>query len=264
MRFTRWLPTAVLLACLAACARPVTAPTPTLVPTAAVISDSQPPAYISPTPGIEIRPVDCASPDGVVLAGTLYGHGATAVIFSNRSDKGRDSWASMAQRAGAAGYMALTYDYRAYNAAGNVDIAQLNLADIDLRGAIACVKLLGARSIVLVGASIGGMASAKEAAAAQAAALIIVGSPMGNADLSLRVSAAELQNAVPKLFIASEHDPLVVATDTKAMYEAAAEPKTFYQYPGDAHGTDLLLGPFADDFSRRLLDFITAHVPAPS
>jgi len=55
-----------------------------------------------------------------------------------------------------------------------------------------------------------------------------------------------------------------VAADTKAMYEAAGEPKTFYQYPGDAHGTDLLLGPFAEDFSQRLLNFIIAHVPATS
>jgi hypothetical protein len=264
MAHVRWLLPAVLLASLAVCARPVLAPTPTLLPTAAAIPHLQPPPYRSPTPGIEARPVSCAASDGVVLAGTLYGHGAAAVIFSNRSDKGRDSWASMAQRAGAAGYLALTYDYRAYNATGNVDVAPLNLADSDLRGAIACVKLLGAGSIVLVGASIGGMTSAKEAATTQAAALIIVGSPMSNPDLTLRVSVADLQNAVPKLFIASEHDSLVAAGDTRAMYEAAAEPKTFYQYPTDAHGTDLLLGAFAEDFGQRLLDFIRAHAPATS
>jgi pimeloyl-ACP methyl ester carboxylesterase len=248
---------------VAACSAPVALLTPTLTaaPATQVPGHIEPPTAADPTAGIESRTINCASPDGVPLAATLYGRGTTAVIFSNRSDKGRDSWATLALRAAASGYLAVTYDYRAFNSDGSVDIGQLNLANIDLRGVIACAKLQGAQSIVLAGASIGGMASAKEAAAAHAAALIIVGSPLSNPDLTLNVSPAELQNAIPKLFIASEHDALVPAAETQAMYQAAAEPKTFYQYPTDAHGTDLLLGALAEDFQQRLLAFISAHAP---
>jgi fermentation-respiration switch protein FrsA (DUF1100 family) len=260
VRLGRLLP--VLLAfCLAACAGPVATPTPTLVPASQLVPHLEPPLYQSPTPGIAGLSLDCATPDGVPLAFTRYGSGTTAIIFSNRSDKGQASWAGAARRVAAAGYLAVTYDYRAFRPNGNPDLEQLNRVNLDLRAVIACVRLRQAESIVLVGASIGGMASAKESAAAHAAALIIVGSPLSNPDLTLNVSPAELQNAIPKLFIASEHDALVPAAETLAMYQAAAEPKTLYQYPTDAHGTDLLLGAFAEDFQQRLIDFITAHAP---
>ena len=245
---------------LAACAAP---PAPTATLSATTVPQHLEPATPAPhATQMDLENLECATLDGATLAVTRYGHGATAVIFSNRSDKGRDSWADLPQLVAAAGYMALTYNYRAYRSDGNVDVAQLNLADVDLRGVIACAKLQGAQSIVLVGASLGGMASAREAAAAQPAALIIIGSPMSNLALTLRVAAADLQTNVPKLFIASENDSLVAASDTRAMYDAAAEPKTWHLYPGAAHGTDLLLGLSAQDLRQRVLDFIQAHAPA--
>jgi dienelactone hydrolase len=188
------------------------------------------------------------------------------VIFSNRSDKGQESWASMAQRAAQAGYLAMTFDYRAWRGAGQFDLEQLNQADIDLLAAADFVRSEGAQLIALVGASLGGIASVKDAAAIAPAALIGFGSPMGNPALTIKVEPAELQNDIPKLFIASKEDTLLPAAETRQMYDLAAEPKTYFEYPGAAHATDLLLGPAAGDLAQKLLDFLLAHAapqPAP-
>jgi dienelactone hydrolase len=197
----------------------------------------------------------------VTLSGTLYGRGTTAVIFSNRSDNGQESWAMMAERAAQAGYLALTFDYRAWRGNGQFDLELLNRADADLLAAAEFVRAEGAQSIALVGASLGGIASAKDTAEIAPAALIIIGSPMGNPALTIKVEPAELQNDVPKLFIASAADTLVPAADTQEMYGLAAEPKTYFEYPGSAHATDLLLGSEAEAVAQKLLDFLLAHAP---
>jgi dienelactone hydrolase len=217
------------------------------------------PPTLTPTPAP--RTVSLTTRDGATLSGTIYGQGATAIVFSNRSDKGQESWAGMATRAAQAGYLALTFDYRAWRGGGEFDLEQLNQADFDLLAAAEFVRSEGAQTIALVGASLGGIASVKDSAAIAPAALIVIGSPMGNPALTIKVEPAELQNDVPKLFIASEADTLVPAAETRHMYDLAAEPKTYFEYPGGAHATDLFLGPSADDLAQKLLDFLLAHAP---
>ena len=173
-----------------------------------------------------------------------------------------ESWASMAERAAQAGYLALTFDYRAWRGGGQFELEQLNQADVDLLAAADFARSEGAQAIALVGASLGGIASVKDTAAIAPAALIVIGSPMGNPALIIKVEPAELQNSVPKLFIASEADTLAPAAETRRMCELADEPKTYFEYAGSAHGTDLFLGPSAADLAQKLLDFLQAHAPA--
>jgi dienelactone hydrolase len=201
--------------------------------------------------------------DGVTLNGTVYGMGTTAVIFAAESDKRQSAWAEVAQAAARLGYLAMTFDFRFWGPGGQRDIEQMNAADVDLLGAITFVRAEGAQAVVLVGASLGGIAVAKAAAVAEPRAVIILAAPLGHPDLEINVSAGELRAATaPKLFIAAEDDQAVPASETQAMYDLAADPKEIVIYPASQHGTALLGTTHGADLRNRLLGFIQAHAPA--
>jgi len=241
-----------LLFLLVACA---TAPSPT--PTA--LSPTLAP--VTPTSSAP-RAVTFATRDGVTLAGTLYGQGETAIIFSNMGDKHPDSWAAMAQAAADAGYLALTYDFR-YWVNGKMDLTLARHVGNDLSAAVDFVRGQGARQVVLVGASLGGMASAKVAAQTQAVAVVIIGSPLNAPSVHLQVEETELQAIhAPKLFITSENDQTVEAAALKEMYTLALDPKELEVYPGTAHGTDIFKTDHGAALRERILTFITTHAPA--
>jgi dienelactone hydrolase len=240
--------------------RPVTATAPPPSETATQAAPTESTTATATVPPIAVRAVTFETPDGVALSGTVYGAGATAVIFAAESDKRQDAWAEVAEAAARAGYLALTFDFRFWGPGSQRDVALMNAADTDLLAAIAFVRAEGAQSVALVGASLGGMAAAKAAAVADPAAVIIIGAPMGHPDLEINVSPAELQAATaPKLFIAAEDDRSVPAAETQAMYELAADPKEIVLYPASQHGTALLATQHGPDLQQRILDFIQLH-----
>ena len=126
------------------------------------------------------------------------------------------------------------------------------------------VRKQGAKQVVLVGASLGGLASIKVAGAARPAAVVIMAAPFGPfpALPSLQVDTADLQAiTAPKLFINTEYDAGGFITSTQRMFEVAPEPKNLQIYPGSAHGTDLFNTEHAGDLTRRLIEFIEKNAP---
>ena len=73
--------------------------------------------------------------------------------------------------------MALTYPWRGCIGVGAVDDNEIQKFVDDLRGAIDFVRSQGAEKVILAGASLGGVASAKLAAESGANALIVLASP---------------------------------------------------------------------------------------
>ena len=221
-------------------------PAPTSLPTAAPLD-----------PG---RPVTFAASNGVTLSGVLYGQGTQAVIFSNMGDQHPASWAAAAQAAAAAGFLALTYDFR-YWVSGKMDTSLMPYVGDDLSAAAAFVRLQGARQVALVGASMGGVATAKAAAAIGASAVVIIAAPMQVPGVDLSVSPAELQAILaPKLFVTSENDDTVSPEELQAMYVLAVEPKELYIYPDStAHGTLLFQTHYASDLLERILAFVKTN-----
>lgn len=208
-------------------------------------------------PVVAGRPVTIPVSAEVALAGTLYGGGRLAVIFSNMGDQRQASWAPVAREMAAAGYLGLTYDFR-YWVNGRMDAAQIGFIADDLRAAAGFAWAQGADTIVLIGASLGGMATAKAAADTGAAAAAILAAPMQAPGVDVAVTAEELQAfSGPKLFITSEFDDTVAAAELEAMYAVAGEPKELYVYAGaTAHGTHLLGTEHADDLTARLMAFV--------
>ena len=193
--------------------------------------------------------------DGATVSGELYGSGETAVIFSVMGNC-KPGWREFAQLTAAQGFMALTYQWRGCRESGSVDENEIQKFVEDARGAINFVRGQGAEKIILVGASLGGLASAKVAVETQASGLVVLASPPSIPQWGFEIEPADLNTDIPKLFITAENDNTVSADDSRDLYDLAAEPKQWQTYPGTAHGTDLFDGENGAELEQRILRFI--------
>ncbi len=223
------------------------APAPTSVPATATPSPA--PAKKAP------ERVTFTTPDEAAIEGILYGTGETAVIFSVMGNCKR-GWEEMADLVSQYNMMALTYQWRGCRENGSVDDAEIRKFVDDLRGAVKFMRDQGAKRIILAGASLGGVASAKLAVESEADGLIVIASPPDISQWGVKVEAKDLNTGIPKLFITAENDDTVAADQTQALYDLAAKPKEWQTYPGTAHGTDLFETDSRKALRERILDFI--------
>ena len=206
------------------------------------------------------RPISFTTPDGATLEGTLHGSGETAVIFSVMGNCKR-GWEKMADLIGQHAIMALTYQWRGCRTSGGVDNKEIQKFVEDLRGAIRFMRDQGAKKIILAGASLGGVASAKLAAEVEADGLIVIASPAEIPDWGFEVKAADMNTDIPKLFITAENDEVVAADKSRALFDLAAEPKEWQTYPGTAHGTDIFETESGQALQELILNFIFSIAP---
>ena len=204
---------------------------------------------------IESHSITFEAPDGAVITGELYGSGETAVVFSVMGNC-KPGWREFAQLTAAQGFMALTYPWRGCRESGSANETELQEFVDDARGAIEFVRAQGAEKIILAGASLGGLASAKLAMEAQASGLIVVASPPGIPEWGFEIDPADLNMDIPKLFITAENDLTVPASATRELHDLAAEPKDWQTYPGYKHGTDIFETENGEAMQQRILEFI--------
>lgn len=152
--------------------------------------------------------------------------------------------------------MALTYQWHGCRESGSANEAELQRFVEDTQAAIKFVRDQGAEKIILVGASLGGCASAKLAVESQASGLVVLASPPSIPQWGFEIDSADLATDIPKLFITAENDNTVAASKTRELYELAEEPKEWQTYPGTAHGTDLFDGESGEALQQRIMGFI--------
>lgn len=137
------------------------------------------------TPAIG-RPVTIPTADGVSLAGLAYGAGATTVILSEMGAQHQDTWAPVAKAladSAPGSVTALSYDFRYWRTATDIDDALRERAPDDLRAVMAYARAVGAERIVLVGASLGALATLRVAGdAPDVVGAVIVSAPLGPVD----------------------------------------------------------------------------------
>lgn len=232
---------------ISACGSNAPAPTTTPIP-------------FTPTPAPQR--VAFTAPDGASMGGLLYGSGETAVIFSVMGNC-RRGWEEMAELASRNGVKALTYQWRACKESGFVVDTELQKFVDDLRGAINFMREQGAQKIILVGASLGGVASAKLAVETSPAGLVIVASPREIEDWGFEIGLGDVNIDMPKLFITAENDSVVPVEKSRALFDLVAEPKEWQTYPSTAHGTELFDTEQKEAVQQRILDFILTIATAP-
>ena len=212
----------------------------------------------SPTapPVLVTQQVSFVTSDGVTLSGTLYGQGTRAIILSNEGDNNSFAWVPMAQQLATLGYLVLGYSYRPQVATAN-GLPSQGLRD--LRAAIAFIHTHHVTGITLMGSSLGGLISLKEATTEHFDALVLISAPVAFKDVHL--SDAELQRiTTPKLFVTSDqNDPYT--SDTYHMFDVTPQPKEERIYSGRRHGLALFQGTSGPDLLSALRHFLQHYAP---
>ncbi|HTM78168.1 MAG TPA: alpha/beta fold hydrolase [Devosia sp.] len=210
----------------------------------------------TPVLAAEAKVVAFTSDDGVALSGLWYGAGEDVVILSHQYDLDQSAWADVANSLADQGYGVLTYNFRGYKPSeGNQDIGAIGH---DLDAAIAFARAGGARNLVLVGASMGGIVTVPAAVKAEPLGYITLSAPLGFAGLAAD-DASLIGSKAAKLFINTENDSYIA--DTKHMFAVASEPKTLEIYPGGEHAMSMFPAAHGAEAKARIVSFIKDVMP---
>lgn len=163
--------------------------------------------------------------------GKIFGSGDIAIIFSNMDTNNQSEWLPVISDLISDRYMGLTYNYPEH----------MNDQSEILEEVISFTYGLGAKKIILIGASRGGVASIKVAARHannnSIIGVLAISAPI-EYERTVFYSNDELSRIkIPKLLLNSENDG--GADDNRKMIDIFSEPKELFFYSGDAHGTEL-------------------------
>jgi uncharacterized protein len=203
--------------------------------------------------------------DGVTLVGRIFGEGDVGVVLAHMGRPGdtQADWYRLARALAARGYTALTYNRRgvcnarARECSGGSDDYASNWQDVV--GAADFLRERGAREVILIGASIGAMASlhALVTGSVDAAAFVEIAGVNDRSGYAFsREQLEALEGA--KLFVSSADDPYSAADAARGWHRWAKQPKQLEILPGSAHGTDMLIE--GQHTARPLMELITAFL----
>jgi alpha-beta hydrolase superfamily lysophospholipase len=187
--------------------------------------------------------------DGTKLVGHRFGGKRpgkrTAVVLAHMSEGDLCSWAPYARRLAAKGFFVFPFDFRGHGFSEGVE--NHSRAAADLTAAVRAVRGLGARRLVVGGASLGGIAAVIAAPSLRppVQGVVSVSGPAAiPGELNARPAAPRLR--VPTLYVAAEQDQ-------NGSYDFAAEARELHDStgttekrlelaPGALHGTFLVDG----------------------
>jgi pimeloyl-ACP methyl ester carboxylesterase len=213
-------------------------------------------AQLNPTSSTESdggERVSFVTADGITLRGHLYGRGSTGVILAHMYPADQQDWADFARVLAANGYRALTFDFRGFSESEGS--SGVEFADRDLQAAYGFMRPKVDR-IFLAGASMGADASILVAVHQPVAGIICISTPIRFRGLDVEDAITHIH--APLLLITSAQDSLVTG-ESEALLLRAPKPRALKTFPGHAHGTALLYGPYAADLQRLMLTFIRDH-----
>ncbi len=197
--------------------------------------------------------------DGGLVYADVYGKGDRGVVLAHGGRFNKESWKAQAQSLSAAGFRALAFDFRGYGRSrgpGQSDPLSAPLR-YDVLAAVRYLRSTGARTVSVVGGSMGGGAAAEASMAAQPGEidrLVLLAAPAGGPSEKLKVR---------KLFIVSRDDlgsdgkPRL--SEIRAQYERAPEPKELVILEGAAHAQAI----FQTHQGGRLMGEILRFLSSP-
>jgi pimeloyl-ACP methyl ester carboxylesterase len=184
------------------------------------------------------RVVHFVTSDRLRLVGYELGHGPRGVVLAHQYRGDACQWSSYGPSLAKAGYHVLAFDFRGFGRSptgpGGIDL--------DVRAAASKLRTLGARTIVLIGASMGGTAVLTAAADLQPPPAAVV-SLSGPASFDLMSALDTVPRLLmPKLFIVGAND-IQFVQDARDLYRRARGPKQLLVIPAGDHGVALLDNP---------------------
>jgi pimeloyl-ACP methyl ester carboxylesterase len=211
--------------------------------------------------------VSFRSPDGVKLAGRVFGDGGVGVVLAHMFPADQTSWWAFARVLAPKGFTVLTFDFRGYCPGGVAGCSegQRDVAAMwqDVVGAVEFMMARGLVRVMLVGASMGGTASLLAAAqpGVSVAAIVAVSAPQSFEGLTADRTVLGNVTAA-KLFVAGNSDPTGAATAALAMFAESPQPKQVEIFTSSDHGTDLLTGNQSGRVQTLIIGYLEQHAGA--
>ena len=201
--------------------------------------------------------VSFVTQDGGMVFADVYGTGGKAVVLAHGGQFNKESWQKQARLLVENGYRVLALDFRGYGksrgpADQDPESAPLHF---DVLAAVRYLHASGARSVSIIGGSMGGTAAGDAS---------ILSRP-GEIDRIVMLGAAPSLPAYklksPALFIVARHDtsgdgPRLPAIQKQ--YERAPQPKKLIILDGSAHAQFLFQTSQGDRVMREILLFLAA------
>ncbi len=194
--------------------------------------------------------------DGTKLAGLRFGKSQTAVVFAHELGGGACQWLPYARQLAAKGYLTLAFDFRGYGSSQTRTGSAKWRLPMDVSAAAKEARKLGAKHVILVGASMGGTAVLTAAPNVQPPVNAVV-SLSGPAEFGrMKADAAAPKLAMPVLYMVGSLDQDFVP-DAHTLYDATTvQDKTLEVRDTADHGVRLL----GNAATRAIFErFLAAH-----
>ncbi len=203
------------------------------------------------------KTVSFPTEDGGLVYADIYGQGDRGVVLAHGGRFNKESWEKQARTLAAAEFRVLALDFRGYGQSrgpGQSDPMSAPL-HLDVLAAVRYLRKTGAKSVSVVGASMGGGAAGDASIASRPGEidrLVLLGAaPNGPAD--------KLQSST--LFIVARDDasgdgPRLPRIHEQ--YEKAPRPKELIILDGSAHAQYLFQTDQGDRVMREILRFLSA------
>jgi pimeloyl-ACP methyl ester carboxylesterase len=202
------------------------------------------------------KAVSFPTADGGVVSADLYGAGERGVVLAHGGRFNKGSWEKQAQALAAAGFRVLAIDFRGYGQSrgpGQSDPMNAPL-QLDVLAAVRYLRKTGAKTVSVVGASMGGGAAGDASILSEPGEinrLVFLGAaPNGPAE--------KLQ--APSLFIVARDDANADGPRLpriREQYERAPQPKELIILDGSAHAQFLFQTDQGEKVMREILRFLS-------
>lgn len=203
------------------------------------------------------KTVSFPTEDGGLVYADVYGDGDRSVVLAHGGRFNKESWEKQARSLATAGFRVLALDFRGYGKSkGPGDSAPMSAPlYLDVLAAVRYLRKSGAKTVAVVGGSMGGGAAGAASIASQPGEidrLVFLGAyPDGPAEklkcrslfIVARDDANEDGPRLPKI---------------RGQYEKAPEPKELIILDGSAHAQFLFQTDQADRVMREILRFLSA------
>ena len=201
------------------------------------------------------EPVSFATEDGATIHADLYGKGERTVVLAHGGRFNKESWTPQAQVLAQAGYRVLAFDFRGYGQ--SPAHAKGEALHLDVLAAVRYLRQAGAKTVSVVGGSLGGGAAADAtivAAPGEIDRLVLLGTGAGE------MPPEKMKGRL--LFIVARDDTSgegLRLPGILAKYEKAPQPKKLVLIESSAHAQFLFATKRGDQVMNEILGFLAAR-----
>ena len=204
------------------------------------------------------KTVSFPTEDGGVVFADVYGTGDRGIVLAHGGPFNKESWAKQAQTLAAAGFQVLAFDFRGYGKSrgpGQSDPMSAPL-HLDVLAAVRYLRKTGAKTVSVVGGSMGGGAAGDASIASHPGEidrLVLLGAAPNGPANKLTSSS---------LFIVARDDSRsgdgLRLPGIREQYEKAPKPKELIVLDGSAHAQFLFQTDQGERVMREILRFLSA------